>query len=169
MVFPAPENFWPLLLRWTEADHRPAPNDNRRSGSVGVVVVPTLGNIRLGDPILPSELIDFEFQRALGARGLYLGPAEDGQRAALSPATATGTPVVLAVVARHLLASPPPTDCTGHAPSPMSHPRQRRRPPARLERSGPCVLLRVPGDHGGPIRDREMRRQDQPLVDKFSL
>ena len=41
---------------------------------MGVVVVPTLGNIRSGDPIVPSELIDFELQRVLGARGLYLGP-----------------------------------------------------------------------------------------------
>ena len=41
---------------------------------MGVVVVPTMGNIRSGDPIVPSELIGFEFQRVLGARGLYLGP-----------------------------------------------------------------------------------------------
>ena len=46
-----------------------ARNDNRRSGSVGVVVVPILHNIRSEDPVVPSLLAGFEFEPFWGPGG----------------------------------------------------------------------------------------------------
>ena len=72
---------WWVLLAWAQAtptcryrrspvgdqppsrvEYQPGPGDNRRSGSVRMVVVPTTGNLRSADPLVWSELENFEFK-----------------------------------------------------------------------------------------------------------
>ena len=111
----------------TEADYQPAPSDNRRCGPVRMVVVPTTGNLRSADPLVWSELENFEFKPVFGAwasppepqQGPVQGQTTSG--ALLRPAAGTDGPRGCRM---------PPTALTGtygtarDMPLPMPHPRQ---------------------------------------------
>ncbi len=129
------------LFGATEADYQPAPSDNRRCGPVRMVVVPTTGNLRSADPLVWSELENFEFKPVSGAWASppepQQGPCKDRRRAALSCGLRRAQ-TALAVVVCHPPHSPAPTALHGTCPF-QCRIRDSRRPPARRARSGPCA------------------------------
>ena len=96
----------------TRVEYQPGPGDNRRSGSVRMVVVSTVGNLRSVDPYVSSELDNFEFKPVSGAWASppepQQGPCKDRRRAALS-CDLRRAQTALAVVVCHPPHSPAPT------------------------------------------------------------
>ena len=125
----------------TRVEYQPGPGDNRRSGSVRMVVVSTVGNLRSVDPCVSSELDNFEFKPVSGAWASppepQQGPCKDRRRAALS-CDLRRAQTALAVVVCHPPHSPAPTALHGTCPF-QCRIRDSRRPPARRARSGPCA------------------------------
>ena len=125
----------------TRVEYQPGPGDNRRSGSVRMVVVSTVGNLRSVDPYVSSELDNFEFKPVSGAWASppepQQGPCKDRRRAALS-CDLRRAQTALAVVVCHPPHSPAPTALHGTCPF-QCRIRDSRRPPARRARSGPCA------------------------------